>query len=499
MAAIEYVGPAIGLSAVGHDNDVVTENYATELLATNLTSDAVSGLIGTALSGHVSPSDVTSQIAAANLLTQSQVDTRVAVYLPTSEIGQPSGVPSLDTGGRIPVSQANLTSGQRFPIASYSPTYATAAVSSTSVEQTVFTRVIPDPGYSYRVVVTGYLVGTRSAYTTTAPPTSEPSHTKKGSTPTVTVTSVEDAHPLVRVRAGSGGPVVAQGRGMAESYPVTTGLYVSDNFNRSGASNLGPNWHQDYSTTSGGQLGISANEAAWVGGGAKSENTGLCLAQRMGSYTNTDDQYAILRMGTQFMQKPSPVLQQTPTNDVYLRMSADRSSYVRISVQWGNLSFFYTTSGRANEHQFHPDFNITNATSGTNDVFEIGVANRSWAVIQNSSLLLTWTEGATYDLIATYPTANKGSGNRGWGFGMQAGGGLLQNQVLPASVSRISVQDNAWNYPVAPIPVIPTPLDAQTPLTGSTTLYFTVIPSDAATVSTISPTVQGVRVMVVPA
>lgn len=132
----------------------------------------------------------------------------------------------------------------------------------------------------------------------------------------------------------------------------------------------------------------------------------------------------------------------SPTNDAYLRMSADGQSYVRFMVSVGGVSLWYTTAGPAGETY-------------------LGAA-----VVNTSPTLQKWTFKATNNTYLAYVTdyensadgplvfsaidyqnvINTGPNYRGWGIGMSGASqtGTGAHQLRPADLKAVQISDQPF-------------------------------------------------------
>lgn len=182
--------------------DLANLAYTNTWLAANISQ----GQINTLIAGTVSPPtgfapyvlksyvDARKNGAGALLATPGYVDTGNATKIPLTQINANSGVPGLGVGGRIAVDRLNVASTQRFPHAFWSPAaYNSAAVAATT-EVNVYSCTISDPGFVYKVLVTGLV--------------------------SANISLDNGEFPVIRVRQGNAttGQIVAGGFGTGESY-----------------------------------------------------------------------------------------------------------------------------------------------------------------------------------------------------------------------------------------------------------------------------------------
>lgn len=189
---LPYVG-----AAQTHPNDITTRGYVASLIVQNLTQSQVNTLLNAGFAGYVPMSYVTTQ-AAVNA-TKAFVDAGDATRLQLRQIGVNNGIAGLTKNGRIEVARVAAPSTQRFPKPFYSPSaYNASAVSvSANSEVSLYTYDQPDPGFTYKLLITGLADAS---------------------------TSVDAQYPIINVRQGSAtGQLVASGSGLGEFYAPTGG------------------------------------------------------------------------------------------------------------------------------------------------------------------------------------------------------------------------------------------------------------------------------------
>jgi hypothetical protein len=138
----------VGRAAAG-DNDVVTQKDLSILTAASVDVSQVQPLITTTLATYADETYIDT--AAALLATSSYIDTADATRLAKSSLNTPGFPFTLDSSGKVPSSLAGS--------AQTSPRTAVASVGgigTTTSETTIGNLIpIPDPGYNYRLMVTG--------------------------------------------------------------------------------------------------------------------------------------------------------------------------------------------------------------------------------------------------------------------------------------------------------------------------------------------------------
>lgn len=236
------------------------------------------------------------------------------------------------------------------------------------------------------------------------------------------------------------------------------GLSSTDSFARNDSLSLGSTlWSQTYYNSDGanpytavvsdtarlqlaGSLGTKGDvgEARWNTGTSNFANR--CIARRVAAadaQTQTDDQVLTFVSGSKSMDLPAFWLK-SPTNDAYLRMSADLQSYIRVKVDSTSVNLYYTTIGPGGETYLGG----TRAdTTGTATTWTVRAVGRTFVVYQGGIQLLAVTDSANVTAL--------NAGCRGWGIGMnvQAGVGVnlgLGSQARPASLSSVTIADQPY-------------------------------------------------------
>lgn len=248
---------------------------------------------------------------------------------------------------------------------------------------------------------------------------------------------------------------------------AVSGLSGIDNFDRTNMNNLGPSlWSQTYKWPGQdyGYLAIrDGNHAAWW---PVSDRDNRCIARRTNpadAVTLTDNQVVTWKSGDKGIEIGLPPIEdwndvlnfyeRMSTNDVFLRVSADLKSYIRVKYAYTSIFVYYTTGGMTKEVGF-----------GRISDVETGRANSEWRAEASGSQLIIHQDGKEVTRFPIPNAASWGSGYRGWAFGMQIGPkeflGIPVGQNLPANVDWVKVQDSVmyqtdhrWTLlPVAGIP-----------------------------------------------
>lgn len=191
MASLTYVGKtpaaATDLTNLGYDEGIATAS---------LTQTQVDTLLNTAFAPYVTKSYVDTQDGFN--ATKSYIDTGDATRLHLSQIGVNSGIAGLLATGKVEVARVNVSSTQRFPAGYYSPAaYNTGNITnaSTTVPTQVYTFSVADPGFVYKLLITGMVDAS---------------------------TSVDGQYPIITIHQGATtGQVLAAGTGLQETYSAT--------------------------------------------------------------------------------------------------------------------------------------------------------------------------------------------------------------------------------------------------------------------------------------
>ena len=182
------------------------------------------------------------------------------------------------------------------------------------------------------------------------------------------------------------------------------------------------------SPTDGVMAAPSAGVCAW---GRGANVTSQCVARgvKTGSTTTvTDDQVLTWTTGTIQLQEHFGS-NASPTNDGYLRMSADEQSYVRFSNNDQGSAIYYTTSGPSGEA-------LLGAVKATTSY-----PKTTWTAKAIGSTYVLYAAGQQVLAVVDYQNVvTIGSSNRGWGIGMTAGQGASA-QTVPCSLSSINIAD----------------------------------------------------------
>lgn len=236
------------------------------------------------------------------------------------------------------------------------------------------------------------------------------------------------------------------------------GLNSLDDLERTNANDLGSTlWEMTYilndATVTDNMHGKWAipngHDASWID---FTNDTCRVLCRRINPsdmFTETDDQVIRWKTGSTVIENNLGLAQ--ASNDAYFRLSADRSQYVRVAVQFGRIDVRYTTTGFANEKSLGV---LTNVDTNDPSVEWWGRINdRTVYIYRNGELI-----GSVVD---RQQVSAKGPANRGWGAGAGAGSRVL-GQTTPSSVQWYRIQDDTvyqsvmrWTIlPIAKVPLV---------------------------------------------
>ena len=119
----------------------------------NISQDRVDELIAEGLSLFATKEYVDLQ--DAQNATAAYIDQQDALRLGLNHVNVDNGVPGLDSSGRVDKSRVNIPSTQEYPMAWWSPSAYNAGTVNATSESTVYTMTVTDPGFPYRLVVSG--------------------------------------------------------------------------------------------------------------------------------------------------------------------------------------------------------------------------------------------------------------------------------------------------------------------------------------------------------
>jgi len=457
MATLRNKGAAPTIAS-----DVATQGYVKSVRGTgSLTQTEINNQVSTALSPYA---DAT-YVATRDLLnaTKSQIDAGDLGKLKVATINANSGVAGLDAGGRIQVARVPGNSTQRWPHGFYTPAayHASTVASTAGNEAVMFTHTVADPGYPFRLLISGQF--------------------------DVRTATNGDA-PIVRVRVGSAGSVVATGTGSSLQY-----RYGVDTFDRT-LSTLGAGWSSFYGGSGSGHTETNGVSAFWVPDGFDANRQGLC--RKIADFATTVDDYQEVsyRVAT---PPDNEFLGTAPHNRLYGRVNTAINSYVAFDMTRTTCSLLYANGGNP-VTLVAPQSNFT-LNQGDGILAQFGVYagtpnKRRFRLLLNGQVKLDYTDSSQVTAMSDQ--------NRGWGFGQQAGSWLF-NQLRPAALEWIALSD-----PVAPWSADPenyssavltsTSPSIQASLVGPQILYVTLDATSTASVYA-TTTLPKLHVMAIPA
>ncbi len=168
-----------------------------------------------------------------------------------------------------------------------------------------------------------------------------------------------------------------------------------------------------------------------------------CIAQTVAtgqSVTASDDQVLTFTTGSQQLQgrdfiyflfwRWPDIENPSPTNDIYLRMSANGQSYVRLCLNDAGCFFAATTSGSLGEVFL----------GGTRA--NVTQTNQQWTVKAIGGTYILYR--GNQQILAAYDEdniVNIGVNYRGWGIGMSGAKGDHGKQLTPANFTSVRIQD----------------------------------------------------------
>lgn len=441
--------------------DVVTRNYVTGVRGTSsLSLTEITTLIATGLAPYANKTYVDSRDSLN--ASKSQVDSGDADRLKAATIGANNGVAGLDAAGRVAPLRVPGSSTQRWPKGFYTPASYSSATSASGTETTIFTLSVPDPGFPFRLLISGQ-VDCRTA--------------------------TDGDAPVVRVRVGSTvGPTVATGTAQSGQY-----RYGVDNFNRISPS-LGAGWEQTYTGLGSGHT-ETTTKAFWVLDGNDGNRRGVF--RKIADFATTVDDYQEIYYRVADTIEVGGFLGSSPRNRIYGRMNTARTSYIAFDMTGAEAVLVYAAGG--SEATLSGPVSGFAQNAGDEILAQFGYYTasnkRRFRLIRNGTVVIDYTDTGSVTAM--------GTGNRGWGFGHQAGTSLLFGQSRPAALDWIALSDplSSWsadpeNYSSAIL--TGADLSSQASLVGNQTLYVTLRATSNSTVYS-TGTQPKLHVMAIPA
>ena len=458
MAKLRSVG-----RAPARDTEAATNAYVTSVRGTgSLTQGEIDSLISTAMAPYATTSYVNTRDELN--ASKAQVDAGDATKLKKATIDINDGVPGLDSTGRVPVARVPGTSTQRWPDGPYTPAaYASTATTATGTTPvTVFTHTIADPGYPFKLLISGCL--------------------------DVRTATNGDA-PVVQVRVGStSGPVVATGTGSPSQY-----RYGVDTFNRVSPA-LGAGWEQIYTGPGDGHTETST-KAFWVPNGTSGARQGFF--RKIGDFSTTESNYQEVSYRVVDACQAGGIIGSPPHNRIYGRVNSSRTTYIAFDMTATTASLI---SGKSGVETTLVAAQTGFAQNATDEIlaqfgYYAGTNERRFRLVRNGTVFIDWVDTAQVTTMTT--------DNRSWGFGHQAGAALLTGQSNPASLDWIALNDPVSIWGADPENYSPAVLTSTSPITqssliGNQTLYVTLKATSTGTVYA-STTLPKLHVITIPA
>lgn len=442
---LEYIGPVID-----QNTSVSYRAYVTSRMSENLTSTEIDNTITNALSSYTTSSYVDTRDSLNATQSYIQAQDNLRVKLAQKDVN--NGVPSLGSTGRVNASRIQNNSTQRWPRGFWSPSsyFASPVILSTSTETQVYTTSVTDPGFPFKLMVFGAVDG---------------------------LTAADGLYPVVRVRVGSGvsGPIVAQGRGIGDSY----NYWGIDSFNRTTSGNAGGSsyFNEFIRRGSAGNVQCDGNNLVYQQSGTGQRDIFL---QRSGVLATTVDDWQEISVVVSYSceQTDAGVEDRQAFNRIYGRVSPDRSSYICFESRGDNLLGpsssirLYICNGTESQitdvpgNEWQSGHTIT-ARWGTSS------GKRFYQYLDNGASIINYSDSGN--------VAAMGSNNRGWGLGFGAGQnlsfGVPVSQSNPAELAQVTINDlqpgtDASSY--GPIDLQPINIHSQSVLTGAQTLTVTM-------------------------
>lgn len=181
MGTLKFVGGTSSLT-----NEVSTQSHIQNLLAGNLSQAQVDSQVNTRLTAYATKTYVDTQ--DAKLADSAFIDAADSTRLAKSNLNKPGYPFTLDSDGKVPKGKIKVSSLQKYP---NDTAGGAGGGGTTSSEIGLLSIPVADPGYAYKLLVTG--------------------------TVSASVASDNGSFPQVIVSRGDGA-VVAAGYGIAEAY-----------------------------------------------------------------------------------------------------------------------------------------------------------------------------------------------------------------------------------------------------------------------------------------
>lgn len=185
-------------------------------------------------------------------------------------------------------------------------------------------------------------------------------------------------------------------------------------------------------TPADGMMGApSAGDCIWQRGANATCQIVYQAAMASAATTNTDDQIITFTTGKNIIQTAQGY--GSPSNDAYLRMSADGQTYVRFSVQESGVGIYFSSAGEVAEQ----------GLGGTKTPYS--TANTTWVAKAIGDTYVLYRNGVQVLAVVDYNNLVQiGEDFRGWAIGMVATQGTSA-QRLPNDVTSVQIQDNVYH------------------------------------------------------
>lgn len=220
---------------------------------------------------------------------------------------------------------------------------------------------------------------------------------------------------------------------------LVSGLNYSYTFNTGNSSTVLDSaiFSQDYvygtGVTDGAMGAPTASNCTWHVGDNVSCH---CVSQAVvddASVTETDDQVLTWTTGNTQLQGryffALDFVEPSPTNDGFLRMSADGQAYVRFKLSDTGATILYTTTGYAGETLLGSVLATTN------------YKNTTWTAKAVDNTYVLYAAGQQVLAVVDYQNVvSVGPDFRGWGIGMTAAQALF-GQLVPCNITKVTIAD----------------------------------------------------------
>lgn len=472
MSTLQYVG-----KQVTDNSDLVYKGYVGLVKNSDLSvaqiDDAINGgLAGYATVGYVDSRDARNATKAYvdGLPPGVNPNGGDAGRLALSAKNQPSGSVPLDATGRIPSSRINAPLTQKWVRGPWTPppnAYPTVPQPIT-VEQTVYSCPVTDPGYPYKLVVFGHL-------------------TNRSST--------ASEYGIFYVRVGAQAPtgeIIATGYGAQESSDTVVPTQ-GENFDTPATADLGVNWTNSTISGTGGFYNVSGGQAKWTGGTNR-----VSRHRRLGPDAKTLTDYQRVRFTVGTRLATNTLFGAQGTNWVCARMNDAETDWVGFGLGVNNFTMVYCLGGVITTMPDNSGGWVTTGSTisttpsaGTDYDVLCGTSTnlRQFYYFRNNVLI-----GQAFD---GNNVTKADSSHRGWGFGAQEyPASLLLDPAWPADIERLLITDAPPS--AHHVSLIPTNLASATVRTGSTTVYVRGVRSGANSTQTVTPFLPRLTIFAVP-